>query len=243
MTTCDNSCRKGVIKLFETNKTMKLKINRRRKFDPSKHLVSPGGNSKEDEIGKSWTEFSIWRGAENCSGKVGWEDQDGRSLKIDTLDTASITRDNLVIPAHAKKWLGSKAYPRDVEIALGGRILADAQIGLALLKEKDQLTLNRLYEEFDCGLIHLLGTKIRVQNRFRKKPGITAVGHFMFDDKGDLLPHWVDHFRTNRTMYALYIRRYSTETKDKFRWGFGAWPMMAERTRTDRFFALSFPGA
>lgn len=111
-------------------------------------------------IGSGWT---IWRGPKDGDGLKGEEEQDARSLALTKVDfskvlfTACLKKGELYITGEEK--LSRHAAANHVRL--------DANIGQALLEEKDQATLNWMYTTFNITWFELPGTVLRDSNGIR----------------------------------------------------------------------------
>lgn len=119
-----------------------LSLNRAQPFDPASF------------IGSGWT---IWCGLADGKGLKGEEQQDARSLALTEIDftkarfEACLADGEHVITGEQRL---NRLREKDV-------IRADAAIGVALLKEPDQVTLNWLYQTHGVKWFELPGTELR----------------------------------------------------------------------------------
>jgi hypothetical protein len=143
-------------------------------------------------IGSGWT---IWRGAKNGTGLEGEEAQDASSLALIEVDfakarfTACLKDGETVITGEEKlaRHLAAK------------HIRLDAKIGQCLLEERDQATLEWLYQAFNIPWFELPGTILR------DSYGGRCFLCLYRDDGGrwDWYDGWLDDVRGARSLSAV----------------------------------------
>lgn len=219
---------------------MLLEIDRSTKFSAKKHFWRKTGRYDlgwcyEDVPPQS---FGIWRGDRMGDGKHGLEEQDKRSLKITSIETDSLTIDgNFMTPSTKVKEL-YRIEPEDLmdEMKETGRILADAQIALALLSEPEHVTLERVFQETRISWIYFFGTVIRHQYLYTK-PYNFEIGRSDRTKEVRMAEYKKSYLRL-----AFYLVRHQTAgfVTPGHGWRCGALPMRGE-TINNYYLALSFP--
>ncbi len=219
---------------------MLLKIDRSKKFSAKNCFWKKTGHYDHGwcQEGVSPQSFGIWRGDKTGDGRKGREEQDMRSLKITSLETNSLTIDgNFMTPSTKVKELYS-IEPEDLldEMKGTGRILADAQIALALLTEPEHATLERVFVETRISWIYFFGTVIRHQYLYTK-PCDFEIGR---SDR--TRERRMEEAKKSYKRLAFYLVRHQTAgfvTPGKG-WRIGAVPMRGEKIN-NYYLALSFP--